>query len=264
MFRLSTRNATFIHVLAAMTVVFLFSMAQTVYSHEFWVFPLTYQDGVLKSNIGYGHNFPKCEPISDDRIHIFTPLQVATPEGSVTLDQVGENYAYQKALPLKNGSYPVFGTYKSTFWSKGTTGWAQKDRLERPDAFYVQEAIMYAKSIVNVGAAPVNELATKPVGQRLEIVPMTNPTIAKPGDELVVKVLCDGNPVEGVTVTATYDLFEDKKHPAFEGKANKEGKVAIDSLKPGAWIVKARHAFKHPDQAKADEVVIVSTLFFQI
>lgn len=264
MYRFSKGNVLFGCVLVALTLSVLFTMASAAHAHEFWIVPLGYADDTVKSNIGYSHDYPACEPIPDDRIQIFEPLKLVTPKGAVTLDQVGENYAYQKKMALQKGSYPVIGQYRPTFWSNGPDGWAQKDRKQRPDAAYVEEAIMCAKSILNVQGTEDDSLATKPVGQRLEIVPMINPARAKADGNLPVKVLCDGKPVDGVEVTATFDRFADKKQPAFKGKADAAGAVSIGPLKPGFWMVRVRHAFEHPDKTRADEVVIVSTLTFQI
>lgn len=264
MYRFSKHNLIVAAITVAFTIVSIFAVVPMSHAHEFWVVPVSYGDGVLKSNIGYGHSFPNCEPIPADRVHIFAPLQIVTSDGAITLDQVEENYKYQKKMPLKKGSYPVIGTYRPTFWSNGPTGWEQKDRKQRPDAAYVQEAIMCAKAILNVQGAADNEFVTKPSGQRLEIVPLVNPAKAKAGGKLEVKVLCDGKPAKGVMVMATYDSHADKKNPAFEGKANADGMVVITPLRPGFWLVKAKHAYEHPDKARADEVVLVSTFAFQI
>jgi len=138
---------------ATLGLLCLFCLATSVNAHELWVNALTYEDGLVRSNIGYGHDFPNCESIASDRLHIFEPLRLVTGDGTIALDQVGENYAYQKKIPLKKGSYLVLAAYRPTFWSNGPEGWSQTDRLQRPNATYAEEAIMCGKTVLNVQGA---------------------------------------------------------------------------------------------------------------
>ena len=251
-------------VLAACLISLSLSMIPAADAHDFWVNALEPKDGLFRADIGYGHAFPKAETIVPERIHIFKPLQLVTPDGVTTLDQVGENYAYQKKMNLKKGSYLVIGSYRPTFWSNGPGGWAQTDRTQRPDAAYVEEAIMCAKTIVNVQGVTDDSLITKPVGQRLEIVPLTNPAKVKAEGKFPMQVLCDGKPAKAVTVEATFAGFSDKNYKAFQGKTDLKGHIDFIPLKSGYWVVKVKHAFDYPDKAKADEVVLLSTLTFKI
>jgi uncharacterized GH25 family protein len=223
-----------------------------------------FKDGLLKADLGYGHDFPGPEPIAAERLHIFKPLELFTPEKVITLDQVGENYAYQKKAKLKKGSFLVIGTYQPTFWSKGPGGWSQTDRIQRPDATYVEEAIMCAKTIVDVQGAVDADFIAKPVGQRLEIVPLIHPDKVKVAEKFPMQVLCDDRPAKVISIEATFAGFSDKGYQAFQGKTDLKGHIDFIPLKQGYWVVKAKHAFEHPDQARADEVVLVATLTFKI
>lgn len=244
--------------------ILCFSMIPAVSAHEMWINAAEPKNGLFRADIGYGHAFPKPEPIAAERVHIFEPLQLITPEGVTTLDQVGENYAYQKKENLKKGSYMVIGFYKPTFWSNGPGGWSPTDRTQRPDATYVEEAVMCAKTIVNVQGGADDSLITKPVGQRLEIVPLINPTRVKVEETFPMQVLCDGKPAKVVSVEATFAGFSDKNYNAFQGQTDLKGQIDFIPLKEGYWVVKARRTFEHPDKAKADEVVLTSTFTFQI
>ncbi len=233
-------------------------------AHELWVVAQQPEGDVFKADIGYGHSFPKLEPIAADRIHIFDPLVLATPDGKVTLDQVGENYAYQKKIDLKKGSYLVLGYYKPTFWSNGPEGWAQSDRIQRPDAAYVEEAIMLGKTIANVKGATDDDFISKPVGQQLEIVPLVNPAKVKVGDKMPLLVLLDGKPVKAAAVNATFGGFSDKGCQAFAGKTDGQGRIDFIPLKEGYWVVRVSNKADHPDPKKADDLIINSSLTFSI
>lgn len=263
MYSLTRKPVLFGAALLCMAAILL-TAPLSAQAHELWVMAQPPQDGVFKADIGYGHDFPNLEPIPAKRLHIFEPLVLVTPAGKITLDQVGENYAYQKKIDLKKGSYPVLGFYKPTFWSNGTGGWAQTDRAQRPDADYVEEAIMYGKTIVNVEGASDDSFISKPVGQRLEIVPLVNPAKVKVGDKMPLQVLLDGKPARELAVNATFGGFSDKGYQAFAGKTDVRGCIDFLPLKEGYWIVRASHKSQHSDPKKADELVLNSSLTFNI
>lgn len=249
-------------LLGALAIIF--SASLPAQAHELWVIAKQPQDGLCKAEIGYSHDFPNPEPIAADRLHIFDPLVLATPSGKVTLEQVGENYAYQKKIDLPKGSYLVLGYYKPTFWSNGPEGWAQTDRTQRPDAAYVEEAMMFGKTILNVDGASGDSFISKPVGQKLEIVPLVNPAKVEVGDKMPLQVLLDGKPAKNLAVNATFAGFSDKGYKAFAGETDAQGRIDFVPLKDGYWVVRARHAAKHPDPQKADELILSSSLTFNI
>jgi uncharacterized GH25 family protein len=251
-------------VLAVILVSYLFLALPGAYAHNFWVNASDPENGLFRANIGYSHDFPNAEPIAADRIHIFEPLQLVTPDGAIKLEQVGENYAYQKKISLEKGSYMVIGVYRPTFWANGPEGWSQQDRTQRPDAAYVEEAIMGAKTIVNVQGATDDGLISKPVGQRLEIVPLANPAKVKVEGKFPMQVLLDGKPAKAIEVEATFAGFSDNDYKAFQGKTDIKGLIDVIPLKKGYWVVQAKHTYEHPDKSRADEVSLVSTLTFKI
>jgi hypothetical protein len=107
-------------------------------------------------------------------------------------------------------------------------------------------------------------LITKPVGQRLEIVPLINPAKVKVQDKFPMQVLCDGKPANAINVEATFAGFSDRDYKAFQGKTNMKGLIDFIPLKHGYWVAQAKQTFEHPDKIRADEVVLVSTLTFKI
>ena len=245
-------------------VLFLLSTITRAHAHEYWVSALDPKDGIVKALIGYGHKFPQCDPIAEDRLHLFLPLELVTHDGLLPMEQAGENYAYQKRLDIKKRTYMVIGSCEPSFWSKGPGGWKEKDRLQRPDATHVREAIKCAKTILNVQGASNLNLVSKPVGQRLEIVPRVNPAIVGVGDSFPVQVLYEGKPVKTACVEATFSGFSDKGYMAFKGNTDLKGRISIIPLKPGLWIAKVKHTVDYPDKLKADKIVMVSTLTFNI
>lgn len=245
-------------------------------AHEMWTCG-AYKDGVLKADLGYGHVFGVPEVIVPDRVHIFEPLKIVTPDGTTVLTQTGENYHYEGKMDLAKGDYIIRADYKPTFWAKGPEGWKQADRAgykeqTKTDATYVEEAAMYAKYVLNVDGATSTNLITKPVGQKLEIVPQVNPATVKAGGRFPVQVLLDGQPAKQVEVKGVYDGFNGRaseKDPAngykaFYGKTDLKGMVEIIPVKGGMWNVQASMTPAYPDKAVADEYSLTARLVFMI
>ena len=267
----------FFSVLAAVAFVAV-SFGVSAEAHEFWV-NAEYKDGLLKAVLGYGHEFPDPEPIPEDRVHLFeVPQSLVTPEGLVALKQTGDDkYRYEAKADLKKGDYLVLGNYKPTFWAKGPEGWKQADKakykeLTKTDATYAEEAAMFAKLVLNVDGADSTNVITKPVGQRLEMVPQVNPATVKPGGRFPVQVLLDGKPAKTAEVKAVYAGFNGgakdgdpaNEYKCFWGRTNLNGIIEIIPVKAGYWNAFVQLTVPYPDKAVADETVLVSRMTFTI
>ena len=263
-------------VLAVVAFVAVFFGAAAE-AHEFWV-NAEYKDGLLKADLGYGHEFPDPEVIPDDRTHLFEPLKLATPEGMTEMAQAGaNNFNYEVKADLKKGDYLALGNYKPTFWAKGPEGWKQGDKakykeLTKADATYAEEAAMFAKLVLNVDGADSTNVITKPVGQRLEMVPQVNPATVKPGGRFPVQVLVDGKPAKTAEVKAVYAGFTGdakdgdpvNEYKCFYGRTDLNGIINIIPVKAGYWNASVQLTVPYPDKAVADETVLVSRLTFAI
>ena len=254
----------------------LICTAAFAHAHEVWVnapaeLPAK---SSLKAELAYSHDFPHAEAIPVDRLHIFAPLHITSPDGkTVALKQQGENYQYVSGS-LKKGSYIVSATYKPTFWSKDAAGkWAQKNLAERPEAVSCQQSQMFGKAVVVVDGGADETAISRPVGQTLEIVPLANPNSLQPGQALPVQILYQGEPLAGATVTATSDTFaerdsaaaHDHREPqAFSGQTDKQGKVNVLPLIEGLWKVKVVHKTPFADAKVCQESAAYATLVMPI
>jgi uncharacterized GH25 family protein len=116
------------------------------------------------------------------------------------------------------------------FEALNKTGWADDWYVERS---YVKHC--YAKAFV---AGPKSDfsVAGKPIGEKLEIVPLDNITTVGKGD-FNFQVLFDGKPMDNLTVIAER-VGNDTKLTAV---TDKEGKVKFDLTNPSAefnqWLI---------------------------
>lgn len=249
-------------------------MMASASAHRVWVSAdHTHGGEILKAELGYGE-FPDFEPIAQDRLDIFKPLQLITEKGKENLVQKGlYNYQYQSEKPVADGSYLVVGEYKPTFWSKNANGWKRQNIKEMPDATYCEQTRMYGKHIANVGHESASkDIISKPLGHMLEIVPLDNPANVHVGERFKVKVLFNGEPLPNVVLTATFDGFDtsdrSKTHKveaqAFSDVTGNDGTVDIIPLRQGFWKANVEHKVDFPDPKICQKLANYSTLTFQI
>jgi uncharacterized GH25 family protein len=97
----------------------------------------------------------------------------------------------------------------------------------------------FAKALVNVGGD--DDSFAQPLGDRLEIVPLTNPAGVRAGQEMRVRVLFDGLPVM-TRVTATYDGFSPRQDTyAYSTEDVADGRAYVMITRPGLWMVRVEH-----------------------
>ncbi len=244
------------------------------HAHRVWVSAdHTHGGEILKAELGYGE-FPNFEPIAQDRLNLFQPLQLVTQKGKENLLQKGtHNYQFQSRKPVAEGSYLVLAEYKPTFWSKNANGWKRENITQMPDATYCEQTRMFGKYIANIGHDSAGkDVITRPVGHMLEIVPLDNPANIKVGERFKVKVLFQGEPLPNATLTATFDGFDtsdrSKTHKveaqAFSDTTASDGTVDIMPLRQGFWKANIEHKTEFPDQKICQKLANYATLTFQI
>jgi hypothetical protein len=109
------------------------------------------------------------------------------------------------------------------------------------------------KALVTVGppgaavSAPSPHL--RPTGLPLELVPETRPAELAPGDELVLRLLRDGEPLAGARVRA---VPHDDPAAASAARTGSDGRVSFDLDCPGTWLFAAVAMEEAPEEAPAD------------
>ena len=123
----------------------------------------------------------------------------------------------------------------------------------------------YAKCLVNVGEKDLINF-DRPVGHKLEIVPLKNPLNLKQGDLLPIKVLFGGKPAKFCKVYATYAGFSTGDDFAYATSTDDEGIAKIRLIHWGPWLVKAKIKLPAPDNLKdkCNELSYTATLTFEV
>jgi uncharacterized GH25 family protein len=128
-------------------------------------------------------------------------------------------------------------------------GELEKDARERYAKF--------AKAILRVGDGGSRELATKPAGLRIEILPLADPT--RHSGELPVQVLFEDKPLPGVFV---YPLAEGESKYEQGYETDGDGRTTVPMEAAGLWSLHCIYMRPHADQNEADWESFFATVTF--
>lgn len=239
-------------------VVLVVFSAAAVNAHETFAWPLSgWADvgDIAIVPIGSGHNTTSTELPTGTMY-----MRVISQSGQIinhTMDEKTATFGYWKLYDFdvdEPGLYTLDLYHTEGAWTNIVTnppaksiwqaGYAPKidfealDKTGWADDWYVQRSYVkhcYAKAFV---AGPNSDfsLASKPIGEKLEIMPLDNITTAGKGD-FEFQVLFDGNPIDNLTVFAER-VGNDTKQTMV---TDNDGKVKFDLTNPSAeynqWLI---------------------------
>ena len=107
----------------------------------------------------------------------------------------------------------------------------------------------YLKSLLVAGNQSTSTWKRK-LGHRLEILPLSDPSLVKPGETLSVRVLFDARPLAAAQVTAFGRRA--KKVTERSSRTDATGTARLKLDHPGEWVVRLVHMRRCPDRKAAD------------
>ena len=237
----------------------------TAFAHEFIIKPvqLTTDKGhVVPFSIVSAHVFmisEEMEPINQVDAKLVlngktTPLKLSENEMLMTLDG--------QIKPEAEGTAIITGHRKGIIWTQTTKGWKQQSKKGLKGVISSGKYEKFCKTLVNVGKP--DGAYNKVIGQRLEIIPMSDPTLAKVGDEIEFQTLLNGKPTSVENMVATYDGFSATPNTfAYFTEPYGNGITKLKITSPGIWMVRVQHSDKAPTP-DYDSSVIRSVLVFEV
>jgi uncharacterized GH25 family protein len=246
--------------------LFILALATPALAHDYWAGSKGPDSaGQVTVVIGYGHNFPVGEDLNDEVLSRFQTPKLIGAKGEAPLVSGPELKLFVTKDPPAKGTYLAVVESKPTFGGSTPTGWVRKSKKEDPSITRCSYGANFGKSVVNIGGAADTALATKPLGQKLEIVPLQNPAGLKVNKPFPVKVLFDGKPLPGVQLGAYFGGLTERNNAfAFAANTNKNGEVSIIPLRPGNWLAKVTKIDPYSDQATCDVETYNATLTFDV
>lgn len=125
--------------------------------------------------------------------------------------------------------YLVHDGIPNVLQDRSRKGISDRDEVERYSK--------YAKAYLQVGQTRSANFDV-PLGLEIEIVPLVNPYLLRPGDDLPVRVLFRGLPLAGLTLHAGCDVLQGQPSSTVTDPGGM-AKVRIST--PGRWYVRGIH-----------------------
>jgi uncharacterized GH25 family protein len=255
-------------------LVATFSLAASVFGHDFWIEPSTFRPAVgstlgVRLVVGQGFRgdaLPR-NPATIARFVLVTgagetPVggrAADEPAGSVRIDQPGlALIAYRSLESSVSLEAEKFEAYlKEEGLEAVIAERAKRGENRKPSRELFSRS---AKSLVEAGGSG-SAGYDRILGLTLELVPEKDPYAMKAGDELPVRLLYEGKPLSGALVVAlAYDDAEKK----IAQRSDRAGRVALRLPKQGVWLIKAVHMVPAAGVANAEWRSIWASLTFEL
>jgi uncharacterized GH25 family protein len=217
--------------------LFLICVSLPAQAHDLWL-----TAGAGRVEIRHGHPGDVSMP---DKARLFD--LAATSVGNKTasiLDQLAVADATLSA-PIPKAASMVSARYDGGFWVKTTQGYRNTNRRNLPDNVKSLWSQKFAKLLLS------GEGATRPVGHRLELVPLSDPFRLKAGEPLRLRVDYAGKPLADADVEVSDG--KTKTDTPRKAKADAQG-IAIINLPAGEVLLTVTHSVpgSFPDLAAED------------
>jgi len=244
-------------------------------AHVFWVQPMRYGVAVgdiVKVQLHVGDTFPgDIVPRDDEKIEKFVVEGPSGEKPAMGRDADSIAAVFRPTQP---------GTYLIAYRSKPSPVTLEADKFEAYLRDKGLEKIIElranagqsslpgrevfsrsAKAAIRVGDQRSDEVATKDLGFRVEIVPKSNPASLKPGDALALSVMSEGKPLAGALVQA-----RNVEHPGARlvDRADNKGQLSFTLAHAGVWVIDTVDMFAAPKDSGADWESVWASLSFEI
>lgn len=118
------------------------------------------------------------------------------------------------------------------YWFRSTEGWKNQRETKGFKILEEGRSFKYTKHI-----SQWCDFLSKPLGQRIEIVPLKDPTSMQEGDHLPVKVIFEGKPLSIVNISESSAISDTHDLKEVRG----EGPFSVIIGPPGPQLVNAKH-----------------------
>lgn len=228
--KLSVVTIVYVMVVQVWSVMFV----GAALAHDLWLNVDTYslqKSAETDAKVVFGHNYPYYGIlVKQEQLSAFFYL---APDGHKTvIDETREE--------LHGESYgkPAGARVGAVHCSQEGTYIVAAAKKRKGDALNVPSE-KYAKAIIVVGEG--SSSVSQPVGQRIEIVPLKNPSEVKAGEFFPVQVLYEGKPLS-TFVYGTYAGYSSSDEPfPVLARSNASGIAQVKIEQAGTWMIVCNH-----------------------
>jgi uncharacterized GH25 family protein len=214
-------------------------------AHDFWILPKTFTPPVgkavvLRMFVGDGFDEDGEKPFDKKAtlkfVHISPSSRVDLTKGEITPVEAG----LHTVILERDARLISLAARKFTEYLKEESlDTILADREKRGETRSPGRERYWRSLKVILRAGGKGGTPGKPFGQKLELVPLADPTALKAGDSLELRLLFAGKPLAGATVSALWrDADKVVRHRAV---TDAKGKVVFRLDKAGTWLVRTVH-----------------------
>ena len=233
-------------LICLLTVLFCFAAN----AHSLWInftdyIPRFNEKNQAKSKIymGWGHHFPVDSYVKDTDFEKITILSPSNKEENIHLDTTG--FAAKEINFKEKGMHVIAVTrkcaYNTSYIEDGKIKQIKGTKEGHTNIISSTYSQQFAKSLLYVDSGNAKNLSHE-FGQKLEIIPLTNPygITNNRGSMMKIKVLFNGKPVQFTKVFAMYEGYAsgDMASCAVSTDHNGIAEIRIDHW--GVWVIKTR------------------------
>lgn len=219
--------------------IFLCSFALSVFAHDAWVDPSS--GPIFK--IFYGHKIP--ETYKAEKVISIKAFD--SKQRSLQVDKIETKDGM--SVRVNNGKPAIFALeFDNGFWVKIGKESKNVRKTQMPEGTDPSHPLKYSKTI-----KIWESWMRKPLGQRIEFVPVDYNGPPKPGTRLKLQLLLEGKPLSNQMV----ENNSNEKGP----KTDKNGFVTVTVLN-GENRFATDHDIKQPDDPDAKRLSLTAALVF--
>lgn len=243
-------------------------------AHEFWIEPERFRPAAgqpLDVRLRVGQQFR-----GDTMIYLpqaFERFVTVSARGPQPVKGVAGDDPAARLQPSEPG--PLWIAYQSTRYPLEFTAgefepYLEKEGLDAVRALRVQRGTLgkptrevysrCAKSLLAVGKHSEGMTVDRPLGLRLELVPLANPYALRPGAALDLQLLYEGRPLPGALVAV---FAKSRPNQRITQRTDAQGRARISLPRADVWLVSAVHMIPAPPDANAEWESFWASLTFE-
>lgn len=233
-------------------VAFALVITASALAHDFWIAPTTFKPGLntlVGLHLQVGH-LPKGDPLprlegSFEKFVVVDPSgtvkdvagkEAAIPAGIIRVTESGLHIIGYRSRPSPiTLDAEKFEAYLREEGMDSIV--AEREKRGESSQPGREQFSRAAKTIINVGDGGTTGF-DRVLGFRMEIIPEANPCTLKAGDELPLRLVFDGAPLEGAEVHAACAEDPDA---VTKFRTDKDGRVRVRIDREGHWLLNSVH-----------------------
>jgi uncharacterized GH25 family protein len=231
---MTVRKSLFVSMLSLLT------WSTDALAHDFWLEP---EDGAFL--LRYGHRGHEALPLEASKLQTL----MCRKDSGVPQNLVKSAVAAPRQISLKASCTLLSAFFDGGFWSLTPDGEKNLPKNKVPDAVKSWRSKQFAKWVDSHAPS-----ANQPLGDEIEIVPVTDLAKVKTGSRATFRVLFAGKPLSGATLAIDHK-------PLAETDDQGQARISIRGHGREAVSVSYRRTVK---TAEADSEIFEASLTFEV